>query len=84
MTERERKLARAALGEVIRRLRTDAQLHRSDLGRVAGFSERYIENIEMGRHQLSFTGFLSICAALSTPPSAVMSKVEEITVEEGG
>jgi len=49
------------VGQRISQLRKDRDLSRADLGMMTGVSERYIGNIERGRHSITGATIAKIC-----------------------
>ena len=65
-----------ALGQALRKLRTEKGWAQSDLALRAGMDRNYLSLIELGRNSPSVRMLLRLCQALDVPASAVLDDVQ--------
>lgn len=65
-----------AFGQVLRRLRLEANLSQEELGLAADLRRTYVSILELGQQQPTLTTILKIAGALDRPASELLEMVE--------
>ena len=66
-----------SLRAIIRERRNDLNLTQEQLSFLTGYDRTYINRVERGRRNPSFTAILNICQVLRISPSVTVHTVEE-------
>lgn len=66
-----------ALRAIIRERRNELQLTQEQLAFLTGYDRTYINMVERGGRNPSFTAILNICSVLRIRPSSTVRRVEE-------
>lgn len=66
----------AALGRVIRALRTEAGMTQSDMGQAIGVSFQQMQKYESGLNRVSVSRLMRIALVLGIPASAILARLE--------
>ena len=65
-----------AFGSTLQDLRKARKLSQEELGFESGYHRTYISQLERGRKSPSLRTIFQLAAALKTPPSEIVSRVE--------
>ena len=68
---------RMAVGQVVRRLRTERKLSQEILSGLAGMARSHLAMIEKGSKQANFETIWRIANALDLPPHKLVEMIEE-------
>ena len=67
----------SAVGETIRRLRTEKNMSQELLSGLAGIARTHLSMIETGRKQANFETLWRLALALELRPSELVAKIEQ-------
>jgi transcriptional regulator with XRE-family HTH domain len=79
-----RKEPQPALGQAIRRFRTERGLSQEELGHLAEIHPTWISHIESGRTNPAWGTVRRIAGVFELPLSAIVLLAESLPAEEGG
>lgn len=71
------QLQQSAVGETIRRLRTEKNMSQELLSGLAGIARTHLSMIETGRKQANFETLWRLALALELRPSELAAKIEQ-------